>query len=96
MEIDSVIVLEDGEKCELLDKVTYQENDYFLAETLDNESQPTENYSIIKASKENNEFYIEKEEDEKVLVEVLKLFTKNFAELIANIKEEDLTTEDNN
>lgn len=96
MDIDSVIILEEGTKWELLDKVIYQDQTYFLAEMLDKDSNPLEEYAILKATQENEDYFIEKCEDEQLLVEILKLFTKNFATLIAQLKDEDLINDDEN
>ena len=72
MEKDNILILEDGLKCELLNRVTLAGNNYFLAEQL------------------NAADDVEKEEKAEVLLEVLKLLTKDFADNIDTLKVEDL------
>ena len=47
-------------------------------------------YAILKEIKENNEYYVVKEERAEVLLEVLKLLTKEFADNVDSLKVEDL------
>ncbi len=83
MEENTIITLDDNSKWELLCKVEYETQNYFLA-------QNNETYEILKETKENNEIYVEKETDENTLLEVFKLLTKEFAHLITNLTFEDL------
>ena len=83
MEENTIITLDDNSKWELLCKVEYEAQNYFLA-------QSNETYEILKETKENNEIYVEKETDENTLLEVFKLLTKEFAHLITNLTFEDL------
>ena len=89
MEINSVITLEDGLIVELLDKVEYQNSNFFLAETLINEI-PSGEYNILKEIKENDEYYMEKETSDEVLVEVLKLFTEKLGKLVGQVSMEEI------
>ena len=90
MEKDNILILEDGLKCELLNRVTLANNNYFLAEQLDETDEGMGKYAILKEIKENNEYYVVKEERAEVLLEVLKLLTKEFADNVDSLKVEDL------
>lgn len=90
MEKDNILILEDGLKCELLNRVTFAGNNYLLAEQLDEADEGLGKYAILKEIKENDEYYVAKEEKEEVLLEVLKLLTKEFADNIDTLKVEDL------
>ena len=50
MEENTIITLDDNSKWELLCKVEYEAQNYFLA-------QSNETYEILKETKENNEIY---------------------------------------
>lgn len=89
MEINSVITLEDDLVCDLLDKVEYNNENFFLAEILEDEK-PTGKYAILKETKENEDYYMEKVTDANLLLEVLKLYTEKFAKLVGNITVEEL------
>lgn len=90
MEENSLIILEDGKRCELLSKVTYNNVNYFLAEQVNENDKPIENYAILKETKENNDYYVEKEENKEILLEVLQLITQKFAKVVGDLKVEDL------
>ncbi len=83
MDVYSVITLDDGKKWELLDKVNYNNLNYFLA-CMDKE------YKVFKEIKEQEEFYVEEEKNEKTLLEVLKLMSQNFGDLLKQMKVEEL------
>ncbi len=90
MEIQSIITLEDDSTYELLDKTTYQDNLYFLAELLDENEEGIGKYKIFKQIKENDDVYVESEEQEDTLFAILKNFNSQFTTELANLKPEDL------
>lgn len=88
MKVDSVITLENDVNCLLLDKATYKGDNYFLAIILDEDEEPTEKSVVLKEIVENNEIYIERENDEKILAELLKEFVKSFNKSVAELPKE--------
>lgn len=88
MRVDSVITLNNDLNCLLLDKVTYDANNYFMAVILNEEEEPSDEYVIFKEIIENDSKYVEKVEDENTLMELLKLFTKSFGDMVNNLPEE--------
>lgn len=82
MTVDSVITLENDVNCLLLEKVNYENDNYFLAVVLTIDEEPSNNYVIFKEIIEDNENYIEKVEDVSLLRTLLGLFTVNVDELI--------------
>ena len=88
MRVDSVITLNNDVNCLLLDKVTYEKNNYFMAVVLNEEEEPSDEYVIFKEIIENDSKYVEKVEDENILMELLKLFTKSFGDMVSNLPEE--------
>ncbi len=90
MDKNSVITLEDGTNYELLEKISYQDINYFLAEKLLAEDKETGEYAILKEIKENNETYVEKEENEDILLTIIKILTTNFTNVINSLKPEEL------
>ncbi len=84
MNVDSVITLEDDKKWELLEKINYQDETYFLANQVD-----TKDYAILKEIKDNDEFYVTKVDNKEELLEILKIMAQNFGEELKNKKIED-------
>ena len=78
MQVDSVITLEDGINCLLLEKTEYNNDSYFMAVVLTEQDEPTKDYMIFKEVDLNNEKYIEKVKDTNLLTELLKLFNDSF------------------
>ena len=87
MKVDSVITLDNDMSCLLLEKVTYENDNYFLAVLLTEENEPKDEYVIFKEIIEDNEKYVEKVEDADTLNELLKLFTKSFNKMVEELPE---------
>ena len=88
MTVDSVITLENDVNCLLLEKVNYENDNYFLAVVLTIDEEPSYNYVIFKEIIEDNENYVEKVEDVSLLRTLLGLFTVNVDELIKCLPDE--------
>mgnify|MGYP004612500235 CR=1 FL=1 len=88
MTVDSVITLENDVNCLLLEKVNYENDNYFLAVVLTIDEEPSNNYVIFKEIIEDNENYVEKVEDVSLLRTLLGLFTVNVDELIKCLPDE--------
>ena len=88
MTVDSVITLENDVNCLLLEKVNYENDNYFLAVVLTIDEEPSSNYVIFKEIIEDNENYVEKVEDVSLLRTLLGLFTVNVDELIKCLPDE--------
>ena len=88
MTVDSVITLENDVNCLLLEKVNYENDNYFLAVVLTIDEEPSKNYVIFKEIIEDNENYVEKVEDVSLLRTLLGLFTVNVDELIKCLPDE--------
>lgn len=77
LEIDKVIVLENGEKYLILDKVVNDDTEYFyIAKINETETDIENNYKLITVNENNNERIIEEVTGEEKLKEILPLFSK--------------------
>lgn len=87
MTIDSVITLENDVNCLLLEKVTYDNNNYFLSVVLNEEEEPSDESVIFKEIIDNGESYVEKVEDSELLAALAKEFTNSIIKLVDNLPE---------
>lgn len=85
MKVDSVITLENDVNCLLLEKVEYENNNYFMAVVLNEEEEPSDEYVIFKEIIENNENYVEKVEDAVLFSSLIQLFTTKIDEFVDNL-----------
>ena len=85
MKVDSVITLENDVNCLLLEKVEYENNNYFMAVVLNEEEEPSDEYVIFKEIIENNENYVEKVEDAVLFSSLIQLFTTKVDEFVDNL-----------
>lgn len=85
MNIDSVITLENGVNCLLLEKVVYDNKNYFLSVVLDEEEEPSDEYVIFNEIIEDNEAYVEKVEDTELIAKLVNLFSDKVRDLVANL-----------
>ena len=85
MKIDSVITLENDVNCLLLEKVNYNNDNYFLTVVLDDNEEPSDEYIVLKEIIEDGQNYVMRVTDENVLAELIKLFTKSFGEKVQNL-----------
>ena len=88
MIVDSVITLENDVNCLLLEKVTHNNDNYFLSVVLDEEEEPSDEYVIFKEINEGGQGFVEKVEDGELLAELVKEFTNSVAKLVENLPEE--------
>ena len=88
MIVDSVITLENDVNCLLLEKVTYNNDNYFLSVVLNEEEEPSDEYVIFKEINEDGQGFVEKVEDGELLTELIKEFTNSVAKLVQNLPEE--------
>lgn len=88
MIVDSVITLENDVNCLLLEKVTYNNDNYFLSVVLNEEEEPSDEYVIFKEINEDDQGFVEKVEDGELLAELIKEFTNSVAKLVQNLPEE--------
>lgn len=88
MNIDSVITLENNVNCLLLEKVEYQNKNYFMSVLLNEEEEPSDEYVVFEEERENDDIFVVKIEDAELLTELLKLFTTKANNLVANLPEE--------
>lgn len=85
MNIDSVITLENGVNCLLLEKVVYDNKNYFLSVVLDEEEEPSDEYVIFNEIIEDNEAYVEKVEDIELIAKLVNLFSDKVRDLVAKL-----------
>ena len=80
LEIDKVIVLENKEQYLVLDKVNYEDTDYYyIAKLNDTETDIENNYKLVTVSERDGNKIIEEVTGEDNLREILPLFeTKEF------------------
>ena len=77
LEIDKVIVLENGEKYLILDKALNDDTQYFyIAKINETETDIENNYKLITVNESNNDRIIEEVTGEDKLKEILPLFSK--------------------
>lgn len=77
LEIDKVIVLENGEKYLILDKVVNDDTEYFyIAKINETETDIENNYKLITVNESNNDRIIEEVTGQEKLKEILPLFSK--------------------
>lgn len=88
MIVDSVITLENDVNCLLLEKVTYNNDNYFLSVVLNEEEEPSDEYVVFKEINEDGQSFVEKVEDGALLAELVNLFTNNVAKLVQELPEE--------
>ncbi len=89
MRADSVITLENDVNCLLLEKAVFEDNNYFMAVVLNEQDEPTDEYMVLKEIIEDNEQYVEKVEDNKVLTELVKLFTTKLDNFVDSLPQEE-------
>lgn len=82
MNINSIITLDGKINCLILDKTQYKENNYFLTVVLDNNGEPTDDNVILKSTNENGNIYLEREEDESILADLLVVFARNLNQFV--------------
>ena len=85
MKVDSVITLENDVNCLLLEKVEYENNNYFMAVVLNEEEEPSDEYVIFKEIIENNENYVEKVDDAELFSSLIQLFTTKIDEFVDSL-----------
>ena len=91
MKVDTVITLENNENCLLLEKAVYENNNYFLSVILNELEEPSEDYTILKEIVNEGEKFVERETNDELISELLKLFSQNFNKLVdelPNLNEE--------
>ena len=86
MEVDTVITLDNDVNCLLLEKINYNNNNYFLANILNEEEAPSDESIIFKEIIENDENYVEKVEDE--AHDLLKLFAESIEKSVDELPNE--------
>ena len=82
MKVDTVITLENNENCLLLEKVVYENNNYFLSVILNEFEEPSEDYVILKEILDEGEKFVERVTNDDLISELLNLFSKNFSKLV--------------
>lgn len=85
MKVDSVITLENDVNCLLLEKVEYENNNYFMSVVLNEEEEPSDEYVIFKEIIENNENYVEKVEDAVLFSSLIQLFTTKIDKFVDSL-----------
>ena len=88
MEINNVITLEDGSNSLILEKVNFEDTDYFMAVVLNEEEEPSDKYICFSVVNENDENFAEIIEDKDLLAQLLPLFTNNVNKFINNLPED--------
>lgn len=88
MTVDSVITLDNDVNCLLLEKVTHENENYFLSVVLNEDEEPSDEYVIFKEIIEDNENYVEAVSDANLQAELIKLFTNEVGKLVESLPEE--------
>ena len=77
MRVDTVITLENGVNCLLLEKASLDNENYFLSVVLNESEEPSDEYVVLKEIIKDDKQFVIKEDDEQILVKLLNLFTLN-------------------
>lgn len=88
MTVDSVITLDNDVNCLLLEKVTHENENYFLSVVLNEDEEPSDEYVIFKEIIEDNENYVEAVADTNLQAELIKLFTNEVGKLVESLPDE--------
>lgn len=88
MTVDSVITLDNDVNCLLLEKVNYENDNYFLSVILNEDEEPSDKYAIFKEIIENNENYVETVEDPNLQASLIELFTTKVGKLVEDLPNE--------
>ena len=88
MTVDSVITLDNDVNCLLLEKVTHENENYFLSVVLNEDEEPSDEYVIFKEIIEDNENYVEAVADANLQTELIKLFTNEVGKLDESLPDE--------
>lgn len=88
MTVDSVITLDNDVNCLLLERVNYENDNYFLSVILNEDEEPSDKYAIFKEINENNENYVETVEDPNLQASLIELFTTKVSKLVENLPNE--------
>ena len=88
MTVDSVIILDNDVNCLLLEKVTHENENYFLSVVLNEDEEPSDEYVIFKEIIEDNENYVEAVADANLQTELIKLFTNEVGKLVESLPDE--------
>ena len=88
MIVDSVITLENDVNCLLLEKVNYENNNYFLSVVLNQDEEPSDEYVIFKEILEDNETFVEKVVDPELTTYLLKEFSTDVKKFVDNLPDE--------
>lgn len=88
MTVDSVITLDNDVNCLLLEKVTHENENYFLSVVLNEDEEPSDEYVIFKEIIEDNENYVEAVADASLQAELIKLFTNEVGKLVESLPDE--------
>lgn len=88
MTVDSVITLDNDVNCLLLEKVNFEDNNYFLSVVLNEDEEPSDEYVIFKEILEDNEAYVEAVESADLQARLVSLFTKEVSNLVNNLPNE--------
>lgn len=75
LNINKVIILENGEEYLVLDKVNYQDTDYYyIAKVNESETDIENDYKLVVVTEKDNNRVITEVTDEEKLKEILPLF----------------------
>ena len=85
MTVDSVITLDNDVNCLLLEKVTHENENYFLSVVLNEDEEPSDEYVIFKEIIEDN---VEAVADANLQTELIKLFTNEVGKLVESLPDE--------
>ena len=88
MTVDSVITLDNDVNCLLLEKVTHENENYFLSVVLNEDEEPSDEYVIFKEIIEDNENHVEAVADANLQAELIKLFTNEVGKLVESLPDE--------
>ena len=78
MNVEDIITLDNNKEYLILDKAEFDNNKYLYCVGISKDEKLTDEYVYLKEIEENNEFFIEEVNDEKILKNLNNLFTKSY------------------
>lgn len=82
MEIDKVVTLKNGKKYLILLESELYEDGYFLANVLDEDERPTNDYAILQDIEKEGRHFVKKVDDPMILNELLADYMSQYEDMM--------------
>jgi len=78
LNVDDLVTIGENEKYLLLDKASLDDKDYYYIVQIDDNSQPTDYYTIIEEKNDGEDTFIKKVTDDKLFAKLMAIFVNNY------------------